>query len=345
MWRHNHNVVRLRASQGHLLDLSDRLKGYDKLFLAALAQVCTFKGKLYALPHTTDTSALFYRTDALDAIGAKAPAANEMDKSWTFEQFGDVCDKLVKLGKQQYAFTHNQGGGRWLSHFLYGAGGKIVTDDHTKIAINSPEGIRALQFVKNWTDKKWAPVSVWTNASMRNADTDPFCQGTTSMGILGQWNITYLSDQIKNNFQWNVTFAPRDKVQSTSMGGTPIVIWAKTKYPDECVAFFEFFESPPMLRMFDEMANYLPVRLDLAAQKINYKTRPDLMAWFQEQIKTIPTAWADWVGLTYNNGVSTIINEETTKMISAGQSAEDTAKNIETRGNKFIADNPDVEQK
>jgi hypothetical protein len=32
-------------------------------------------------------------------------------------------------------------------------------------------------------------------------------------------------------------------------------------------------------------------------------------------------------------------------MMSAGQSAEDTAKNIETRGNKFIADNPDVEYK
>ena len=345
MWRHNHSVVRLWASQGHLLDLSSRLPGYDKVFLPALAQTCTYKGKLYAFPHTTDTSALFYRNDALDAIGVKPPVAGEMAKSWTFDQFGEVCDKLLAAKKQEYAFTHNQGGGRWLAHFLYGAGGKIITDDHTRIAINSTEGIRALKFLKSWTDKKWSPVSVWTNASMRNADTDPFCQGTTSMGILGQWNITYLQDQIKSNFTWNVTFSPRDKVQTTSMGGTPIVIWAKTKYPDECASFFEFFESIPMLRMFDELANYLPVRIDLGEQKINYKTRPDLMAVFQEQIKTIPASWSDWAGITFNSGVSTIILEETTKMMSAGQSAEDTAKNIETRGNKFITENPDVENK
>jgi multiple sugar transport system substrate-binding protein len=345
MWRHNHGVVRLWASQGHLLDLSGRLPGYDKVFLPALAEVCTFKGKLYAFPHTTDTSALFYRNDALDAIGVKAPAANEAAKSWTFEQFGEICDKLLAAKKQEYAFTHNQGGGRWIGSFLYATGGKVVTDDFLKIAINNAEGIQALKFLKSWTDKKWSPVSVWTNASMRNADTDPFCQGTTSMGILGQWNITYLQDQIKNNFTWNVTFEPRAKIQSTSLGGTPIVIWSKTKYPDDCAAFFEFFESIPMLRLFDEMANYLPVRSDLAEQKINYKTRPDLMAVFQEQVKSLPLDFVRFTGRSYSSGISTIMLEETTKMMSAGQSAEDTAKNIETRGNKYITDNPDVENK
>jgi len=345
MWRHNANVIRLWAYNGHLLDLTDRLKGYDKLFLPALMQYCIYKGKFWGLPHTTDTSALFYREDAMEAIGVKPPAANEISKSWTFQQFGEICDKLLKAGKQQYAFTHNQGGGRWIPSFLYATGGRLVTADFKKMSVNTPEGIEALKFMKSWTDKKWAPVSVWTMASMRNADTDPFCQGTTSMGLLGQWNITYLSDQIKNNFKWGVTFEPRAKVQSTSLGGTPIVIWAKTKYPDECAAFFEFFESIPMLRMFDEMANYLPVRLDLAEQKINYKTRPDLMAVFQEQVKTLPMDYVAYVGRSYSGGISTIVLEETTKMMTAGQSPEDTAKNIDTRGDKFIQDNPDVEDR
>jgi hypothetical protein len=35
--------------------------------------------------------------------------------------------------------------------------------------------------------------------------------------------------------------------------------------------------------------------------------------------------------------------EETSKMMLEGQSPEQTAKNIDDRGNKFIEENPDVE--
>jgi multiple sugar transport system substrate-binding protein len=94
MWRHNFGVVRLWASQGHLLDLTDMMpKDYDKQFLPALMGAHYFKGHYYALPHTTDTSALFYREDALDAIGAKAPT--DLKDAWTWQQFRDICDKLV----------------------------------------------------------------------------------------------------------------------------------------------------------------------------------------------------------------------------------------------------------
>jgi multiple sugar transport system substrate-binding protein len=343
MWRHNGGVVRLWAHNGHLLDLSTRLPGYEKLFLPSLMAYCLYKGKPYALPHTTDTSAMFFRNDALEEIGVKAPV--DVKDSWTFQQFGEVCEKLIKSGKQQYAFTHNQGGGRWIPSFLYATGGKLVTDDFTKVAINNKEGVEALQFVKDWHDKKWAPPAVWTQASARNADVDPFVQGTTSMGILGQWNITYMSENIKDRFKWDVTFIPKAKVQSSSLGGTPIVIWSKTKHPDESAAFFEFFVSPEMLRMFDEMGNYLPVRLDLSEQKINYATRPDLMRVFQEQVKSLPADFVAYVGRSYSSGLGTIVTEEMTKLVTAGQSPEDTAKNIEARGNKYIQENPDVENR
>lgn len=345
LWRHNYGVIRLWASQGQLLDLTDRLKGYDKIFLPAFMAASLYKGRFWGLPHTTDTSALFYREDALDAIGVKAPT--DVKDAWTFEQFGQICDQLLKAGKQQFAFTENQGGGRWVPSYLYASGGKIVSDDFSKIAIDSPEGLRALKFVKEWFDKKWTPTDVWMVwiTSRPNGDTDPFVRGETAMGMLGLWNITYLDENIKDRFKWNVTYEPRDKVQSTSMGGTPIVAWAKTKNPEETTAFMSFFVSPDMMKMFDQMANYLPTRLDLSSQNLTYATRPDLVPTFQKQDAYLPIDYVSYTARTYSSGIGTIINEETTKMTTQGQSPETTAANIQTRGNKYIQENPDPEMK
>ena len=341
MWRHNGGVIRLWAYQGHLLDLTDLMpKDYQQKFLPALMAYCLFKGRYYGLPHTTDTSALFYRQDALEAIGVKPP--KELKDSWTFEQFGEINNKLLDLKKQQYAFTHNQGGGRWVPSFLYSTGAQVVTDDFSKIAINSPEGIKAFQFIKDWTDKKWAPPAAWTT-QVPNEITDQFVRGTASMAILGQWNITYLDENIKDSFKWDVTFIPRDKMQTTSLGGTPVVGWAKTKHPKEVAGFFEYFTSVDKIKQFDEMANYVPVRSDMTEQTLNFQVRSDLMQVFHQQIKTLPQQYVAYVARSYSSGIGTIITEESSKLMLSGQSPEQTAKNIEERGNKYIQENPDVE--
>jgi multiple sugar transport system substrate-binding protein len=341
MWRHNGNVIRLWAAQGQLLDLTDLLpQGYDQNFLPGLRAYCIYKGHVFGLPHTTDTSALFFRQDAVDALGVTPPT--DLANAWTWQQFGDICDKLLAAKKQQYAFTHNQGGGRWVPSFLYSSGAKVVTDDFMKMAINSPEGIEALTFLKQWTDKKWAPPAIWTT-QVPNEDTDQFVRGTASMAILGQWNITYLDENIKDAFKWGVTFLPKDKVQTTSLGGTPIVGWTKTKYPKEVAAFFQYFTSVDKIKQFDEMANYVPVRSDMANTTLNFQVRNDLMQVFKQQITTLPAQYTAFVARSYSNGVGTIITEESSKMMLSGQSPEDTAANIEKRGNQYIAENPDVE--
>ena len=249
---------------------------------------------------------------------------------------------LLAAKKQQYAFTHNEGGGRWVPSFLYSSGGKVVTDDFKKMAINSPEGIEALTFLKQWTDKKWAPPAIWTT-QVPNEDTDQFVRGTASMAILGQWNITYLDENIKDSFKWNVTFLPKDKMLTTSLGGTPIVGWAKTKYPKEVSAFFQYFTSVEKIKQFDEMANYVPVRSDMANTPLNFQVRNDLMQVFKQQMPTLPEQYVAFVARSYSSGVSTIITEESSKLMLSGQSPQDTAKNIETRGNQYISENPDVE--
>jgi len=163
------------------------------------------------------------------------------------------------------------------------------------------------------------------------------------MAILGQWNITYLDENIKDSFKWNVTYLPKDKQLTTSLGGTPVVGWNKTKYPKEVAAFFQYFTSVDKIKQFDEMANYVPVRSDMGNTTLNFQVRNDLMQVFKNQMPTLPEQFVAFVARSYSSGVSTIITEETSKLMLSGQSPEQTAKNIEDRGNLYIADNPDVE--
>jgi ABC-type glycerol-3-phosphate transport system substrate-binding protein len=152
-----------------------------------------------------------------------------------------------------------------------------------------------------------------------------------------------LDENIKDTFKWGVTFLPHAKTQVTSLGGTPIVGWAKTKYPKEVAAFFEYFTSVDKVKQFDEMANYVPVRTDMSDMTLKFQVRDDLMQTFKQQITTLPADYTAFVARSYSPGITPIIVEETSKMMLEGQAADVTAKNIEDRGNKFIQENPDVE--
>lgn len=343
LWRHNHDTVRLWAAQGHLLDLTDLMpENYQENFLPALMATCLFDGRVFGLPHTTDTSSLFYRADALAAIGVEAPAS--LEEAWTWDEFGEICNQLIAQGNHQFAFTHNQGGGRWVPSFLYSAGAQVVNDDLTAMATNTPEGIRALSWVKGWTDNGWVSPGIWDSTNP-NESSDEFIRGTAAMAIVGQWNITYLDEQIGDEFEWGVTFLPFDKEHTTSLGGTPIVASATTQYPREVAAFMEFFTSVEMMRMFDEMANYMPVRNDLFETDLEFEVRSDLMQVFHEQMPTLPQHFVEFVARSYSSGVSAIIDEEMSQMIFAGTSPEETAANMERRGNEYIQANPDVEDR
>jgi multiple sugar transport system substrate-binding protein len=163
------------------------------------------------------------------------------------------------------------------------------------------------------------------------------------MGLLGQWSMTYLDDTIKNAFRWNVTFLPRARVQTTAFGGTPVVAWKKTRHSKEAAAFLEFFTSVEMMTLFDEMGSYVPVRADMLEQKLTFQVRDDLMQVFHQQIKALPAHYVAFVARSYSSGLLNILGDEMGKMMREGQSPEETARNVEARGNTFIQQNPDVE--
>jgi multiple sugar transport system substrate-binding protein len=156
------------GSAGFLLDLNKYLTpDLRAQFYEGTIEGATWKGKLYGLPWYINVGLLYYRKDILDAAGLKPPE--------TFEELEKQAAQLQKVDQGLYGFIHhgfqNEGlAGTWLE-VLWGYGGEYWDPATAEAKVNSPEGIKALQW---WYDnvytRKITPekVSGWKAADIRN---------------------------------------------------------------------------------------------------------------------------------------------------------------------------------
>ena len=148
LFRVTYQDIGLYAAGGALLDLTDRLPaGSADAFTAAFRQAVTHDGRLYGVPHHTDTSLVLFDTEAVAAAGVTPPTT--LDEAWTWEEFADAAARLP-TGEGQYPFAVNwqqAGAYRWLN-WLDQAGGRLLDDDLTGPAVTSRAARRALQFTQ-----------------------------------------------------------------------------------------------------------------------------------------------------------------------------------------------------
>lgn len=167
------------AEPGLLLPLEDFISQelIDDLF-PVHRDYATFGGKLYAVPHSNDIRALYYRTDLFAAAGIeKAPN--------TWDEMVAAAEALNAPDKGVYGLLmagSPKGPGVWvLSDFIYQAGGSIL-DDAGTVVLDSPEAKRGLQFMTDLVaEYKVAPSG--TADYMWGDTRNNFAQGRGAMVI------------------------------------------------------------------------------------------------------------------------------------------------------------------
>ncbi len=110
-------------------------------------------GKLYALPGTFWAAVMIVNKDLVESVGMGhiLPADDDMDRSWTIEEFLSVVDAVQdKYGPEYYGyilFASGTGGDYWSSFgWMAGHGAKLY--DNGQIVAGSKEGIQAISFMK-----------------------------------------------------------------------------------------------------------------------------------------------------------------------------------------------------
>ncbi|HWK29669.1 MAG TPA: sugar ABC transporter substrate-binding protein [Solirubrobacter sp.] len=197
----------------------------------------TFDGKAYAMPHSNDVRALYYRTDLFQKAGLQAPQ-NWQELQAHAKQLtqGDVYGLLLTGSPK--------GPGVWtLADFIHQNGGEILDADGQP-KVDSPEAIEALEFFVGLlrTDKVLPPGTanyIW-------ADTRTlFPQGKGSMVV--EFNdIIPLLDDPSNSVvagKYDLALIPGNVKKATGNAGWLVGIPVGCKHPAEAGKLIDFLLS------------------------------------------------------------------------------------------------------
>ena len=135
------------ASQKWLYDMSEYVESKKDQYIPATLATVTYDGKYWGSPRTSDAAFLYYHTDKVK----KVPA------TWqdVYKQAGST-DGIVYQGAAYEGLTCD------FLEIAFAAGGKVLSEDGKKAEFDSPENLKALQFMVDGIKNGDAPKAVTT---------------------------------------------------------------------------------------------------------------------------------------------------------------------------------------
>lgn len=277
-------------------------------------------GEQYAIPRFVDAGLLFYRKDLV-----KNPP-----KTWDelIAQAKDLKGKggtkfgYLMQGKQYEGLVCN------FVEFAGSYGGKIL-DDKGNVVINSPETIKGLKKMIEIARSDFVPSNIST--FMENESHTSFVQGEAP--FMRNWPYVYAVAQDKKQSkvvdQIDVAPLPKgDHDSVATLGGWMTGINKFSKHKKEAWEFIKFVSSPEGQRIAAQYGGSPPTYLPAYDDPVVKKASP-LFAnknFVEGVSKAIPRP----VSPIYS-AISDAMQVELSKAIVGKQSAEDTAKNMETK--------------
>ena len=236
------------GAAGWAVPLNDKFPKLADTFDQAGLDLWSYNGQLLAIPFWAATTGLYYRTDLLKQYGFEPP------KTW---------DDLVTIAQKISAADPKMTGYLWAggktenlmmgwSEFLYAFGGKY-TDAQGKCAFNSPEGIKAVEFMKSTIDKGISPKTTTTFQNNQEAVTD-FAAGNAVFFRGPSDYLTWLNDPTKSAIagKWDFMQNPAQPggIHAGSSGGFGLAILPTTKHMDAALKVMEVVAGPEVQKGF-----------------------------------------------------------------------------------------------
>ena len=292
----------------------------------AFMQAVTFKGRPYAMPHHTDTFALYYNRDMMDKAGITLPT--RLDQSWSWPDFIRVAQAL-KAGGAPFGFAMSWQNGtayRWLP-FLYQHGGQLLSDDLSRSQLATPAGIETLAWTQSWFRDKLVPPSTSIKSSEQSQNL--FANGTVGMLMGGNWQIPFLAKNMAAN--WGVTYMPRDVAMASDLGGNCLAVSRDCKAPELAADVVKFMTGKANMQDFVTRAQFLPVRTSLMSERLPFALRPEAMQVFVEQATTIPPHLVSTVTLPVSSKINAALTDNLDLAFTAGRDPAETARAIDAQ--------------
>ena len=218
------------AGQKWLYDLTPYVNAQRSKFIGAPLETVHYGGKYWGVPATSDAAFLFYRTDK----GGKAPT------TWQ-----EVYQNAGQTGGIVYQGAAYEGLTCDFLEIAFAAGGKVLSDDGKKAEFDSPENVKALQFMVDGIKNGSAPKAVTTY--MEEESRRAFESGTPA--YMRNWSYAYAlgnakGSKIKGKFKVAPFPTFEGGKSAAILGGHNLVISAYSKNPKGAVQLINYLTSP-----------------------------------------------------------------------------------------------------
>jgi len=301
-----------------------------KQFFPAIIQNNTVNGKLVSIPWFTDAGILYYRTDLLEKYGYKEPP-----KTW--EELTEMAKKIQdgerKEGKKDFQGFVFQGKASEsvtcnALEWIYSFGGGSIIEPDKKVTINNPNAIKALQTAKSWVGAISPPgVVTYSEEEARNV------WQAGNAAFMRNWPYAYALGQAPKSViagKFDVTVLPMGGANgkhAACLGGWQLMVSAYSKAPDVAADLVKFLNSADEQKRRAIELSQFPVMPAIYSD-------PDVLAknpWFAKIPDVLKNAVArpsTVTGADYNQ-LSTAFFQNVNKMLSGGQSPQDTVQQVE----------------
>ena len=200
----------------------------DEFVPSTLSSV-DYEGKLWGVPRVTDAGFLYYRKDKVDEVPATWQEVYEEAKAG---------NGIVYQGASYEGLTVN------FLELAFAAGGKILSEDGKKSVIDSPENLKALQFMVDGIKNGAAPKAVTTY--MEEEARRAFEAGRADFER--QWPYAYaLGNKEGSKVKGKFAVAPYPEFEgggkAAILGGHNMVISAYSKNPGGALKLIDYLTS------------------------------------------------------------------------------------------------------
>ncbi|MFT8322712.1 MAG: sugar ABC transporter substrate-binding protein [Bacillus sp. (in: firmicutes)] len=319
------------SSQGALLDVTDLFEKEKVNFNSSLITAVSYDNKIFGLPHHTDTIAVFYNKTYFDKLGIKAP--EKLEDAWTWEEFLEIGKKIKDegLAKNGIGVAWNATSAYRSIPFFSQHGAALLTDDLKSGNIATKEGVETFSFLKKMYKETMSPGN-----SLKSSDDYNmlFTSGNVGMLINGNWMIPKFESDMKD-FEWGVTYMPKNETASSDLGGNGLAIAAETKHAKAAKKFLSFMGEKENMKYFVEKGLFLPGRTDISDFTYQLKD-PKMMNVFINQATTIPEQQAKVVTSTNFSTINQALADSLDELFTSDASPEKTAKELNKKINELV---------
>jgi multiple sugar transport system substrate-binding protein len=218
------------AAQKWLLDMTDYVNSRKAEFIPSTLETIHFDNKYFGVPQASDAALMYYRTDKV---------SGGVPQTWQqlYQEAGSKGG-IVYQGASYEGLTCD------FLELAFAAGGKVLSDDGKKSAINSPQNLKALQFMVDGIKSGAAPKAVTTymeEESRRAWESGKYA-------FMRNWSYAYALGNAKGSkVKGKFKVAPFPQFEggksAAILGGHNLVVSAYSKNPKGAVTLIDFLTS------------------------------------------------------------------------------------------------------